>query len=181
MADELKQWLYARYRDAELQDLGKSKILTLNCGKKELLLPIITSAASFYLMHITKGKYLIRLAEPITDPRAMVDHVLSPENRELYAKECKKYGVSMGILEYDTDGKERIFRALGDLTRHFWMFLLYEEEGKACFLLSDTNYVLTMLRYHTPVLRSYGAKIRVYGQYGNREYAIDYSMKFREI
>lgn len=181
MAENLKESLYTRYSSAELQDQEQRKLLTLGCGKKELLLPIVTGGVSSYLMHITKGKYLIRLAEPITDIRAMVENVLSPENGETFAKECKKYGVSIGVLEYNREGKEQVFRALEDMLRHFKMFLLYEEEGKASFLLSDTSCVLAMLRYHTPILRSLGAKIRVYSQYGNREYGIDYSMSFREL
>ena len=92
-----------------------------------------------------------------------------------------KYGVSIGELEYSKEGKEQVFQALGDMLRHFKMFPLYEEEGKACFLLTDTSCVLAMLRYHAPILQSFGAKIRVYSQYGNRDYGIDYSMKFREI
>ena len=181
MAEILKERLYTRYSSAELQDSEQRKLLTLGCGKKELLLPVVTCGLSFYLTNITKGNYLIRLAEPIADIRAMVATILSPENRETYAKECKKYGVSIGVLEYNKEGKERVFQALEDMLRHFKLFLLYEEEGKACFLLSDTSCVLAMLRYHTPILQSFGAKIRVYGQYGNREYSIDYSMKFREL
>ena len=181
MAENLKESLYTRYSSAALQDQEQRKLLTLGCGKKELLLPIVTGGASFYLMHITKGKYLIRLAEPITDIRAMVENALSPENGETLAKECKKYGVSIGVLEYNREGKQQVFRALEDMLRHFKMFLLYEEEGKASFLLSDTSCVLAMLRYHTPIMRSLGAKIRVYSQYGNREYGIDYSMSFREL
>ena len=97
-------------------------------------------------------------------------------NREAFQKECKKYGVSIGLLEYAPQATEKIRRSLKPLIDHFGMFPLLQKEGKEYYLLADTPYVLKELRYRSPLLQTFDTQISVYGQQGSHRYGISYRM-----
>ena len=93
----------------------------------------------------------------------------------------KKYGVSIGVLEYDADAAEKIRKSLKPMADHFWMFPLFQTDGKEYYLLADTSYVLKELRYRSPMLQSYHTRIGIYGQQGNKSYEISFDMLCSEL
>ena len=176
MLESLKQWFYIRYVGGELYDFGTRKELVLSVAKKELLVPILTNAISDYLHKISHHTYRVPLAQPVEDIAGWLNTILSKENREAFQKECKKYGVSIGLLEYAPQAAEKIRRSLKPLIDHFWMFPLLQKEGKEYYLLADTPYVLKELRYRSPLLQTFDTQISVYGQQGSHCYGISYRM-----
>ena len=176
MLKELKTWFYVRYANAELVDSGTHKELILTGQKNELLLPILTNAISDYLSSITNHAYSIRYIDQLTDIQEWIDNAVSYENELTFQQECKKYGVSIGVLEYDADAAEKIRKSLKPMTDHFWMFPLFQTDGKEYYLLADTSYVLKELRYRSPMLQSYHTRIGIYGQQGNKTYEISFDM-----
>lgn len=176
MLKELKIWFYVRYANAELIDSGTHKELVLTDQKNELLLPILTNAISDYLSGITYHAYNIRYTDQLTDIQQWLDHAVSDENKLTFQNECKKYGVSIGVLEYDADAAAEIRKSLKPMMDHFWMFPLFQTDGKEYYLLADTSYVLKELRYRSPMLQAYRTRIGIYGQQGNKSYEISFDM-----
>lgn len=175
MLDKLK-WLYVRYADAKLCDLGAEKELTLTGKKKELLLPVVTQAISEYVEKISGHAYHIRFTDPVSDIKSWLRSVVTESNKEAFQKECKKYGVSFGVLHYAPHSAEKVRKSLKPLLDHFWMFPLLQEEGTEYYLLADTANVLKELRYRSPLLQTYQAQMDVFGQYGNTHYGISFDM-----
>ena len=181
MSDNLKTWFYLRYSKAELIDGAAHKELILTGRKNELLTPIVTTAISAYLDSITNHAYTIQYVNPITDIPEWFDNVISEDQKSAFQKECKKYGVSLGVLEYDSGVAEKIRKSLQPLVDHFWMFPLFQTEGKEYYLLADTPSVLKELRYRSPMLQAYHTRIGIYGQYGNKSYDISFDMPSVEL
>jgi len=176
MLEELKSFFYARYAAAELCAHGDRKELTLCCRKNELLLPALTDAIGRYLDGITGQTYGIRLSDPVEDVRAWLEAALAPENGEIFQKDCKKYGISIGILEYAPEAAEKVRKSLKPLVDHYWIFPLLQENGREYLLLADTATVLKELRYRAPLLQHHGASIAVHSQYGRKRYTVSFAM-----
>lgn len=181
MLGDLKERFYARYSGAELHEENGCRKLILSCKKKELLLPVVTDAISKYLYDISCGKFMIQLSESACNIKELIDNFDAAKNNELFRKECKKYGVSIGILEYQAESAEIVRKSLKPMIDHFWLFPLCLENGKEYYLLSDTADVLKELRFRTPLLQTYDAKINVYSQYGNKRYDISFDMSSSEL
>ena len=181
MQQRIKQWFYVRLAGAEICEEDGHKTLTLTLPKKELLLPVLVDAISRYLHGITNGQYRIRHTAPVSDMKAYLDSALSEANRELFQKDCRKCGISIGILEYAPEASGKVRRSLKALVDRYWMFPLYQEAGREYYLIADTCQVLKELRYRTPVLETYRSGISVYSQYGNRRYDVSFAMPGREI
>lgn len=181
MSEELKSHFYTTYQSAELYDHGTQKELVLTLKKNELMLPVLTSAISHYLDYITHHRYHIRTDAQVPDTTDLIEQILSSENTEQFRKDCKKYGVSLAVLEYSDQGTEEIRASLKPLVDHFWLFPLACEEGKTYYLLADTSYILKELRYRSPMLQAYHTRIKVFGQAHNRAYDISFQMPYCEF
>lgn len=177
MLDTLKDCLYLRYRDAVLNEENGQKALTVSCRKNELLTPLLTDALSRYIRKISDDTYHIRAAVPFAYTEEALNNLLTAENADAFRKECKKYGVSIGMLEYDSCGAEKVHRALQPLAEHFQLFPLLQTENKTYYLITDTAQVLKELRYRSPLLETYHAGISVFDQYRNTHYEISFAMR----
>ncbi|MBQ9082289.1 MAG: hypothetical protein IJY28_02180, partial [Clostridia bacterium] len=138
MLDTLKECLHLRYRDANLIEENGQKTLTVSCRKNELLTPLLTYALSRYVRKISDDTYHICSAVPFVYTEDVLNDLLSEENAEAFRKECKKYGISLSILEYDPCGAEKVHRALQPLVEHFQLFPLLQTERKTYYLMTDT-------------------------------------------
>jgi len=177
MHDNIKQWFYASYADAQLEESNGHKTLTLRCKKNELLTPVLTEAVSRYIAEISKGTYHIRLAEDFSCSENLLTEMLLEVNSKTFRKECKKYGVSLAVLEYDEHASEKVRHSLKELVNHFWVFPLLQSSGKDYYLVSDTSYVLKELRYRSPLLQAHHASVSIFDQYRNSRYQISFDMK----
>ena len=152
LQEDLKWRFYIRYTDAALRDENGHKTLTVQCKKKELLAPIITNAISRYTEEISYGTYHIRLAEDYCCTEEKILEFMSEKNCEAFRKECKKFGVSIAVLQYDEDAKEKVQRSLKPLVDNFLIFPLLQMPGKSYYLVADTSNFLKDLRYRSPIL-----------------------------
>ncbi len=176
MLDNFK-FLYLRYRDAVLHEENGQKTLTVSCRKNELLTPMLTDALSRYIRKISNDTYHVYSAEPLAYTEDTFRELLTAENAEVFRKECKKYGISLGIMEYDPCGAEKVQHALQPLVEHFWLFPLLQTEGKTYCLITDTAQVLKELRYRSPLLEAHHTGISVFDQYRNTHYQISFEMR----
>lgn len=181
MHDNIKQWFYARYADVVLEAENGHKTLTLRCKKNELLTPILTNAISRYIEEISDGTYHIRLAEDFCCTEDMLTELLAEKNSETFRKECKKFGVSLAVLQYDKNAAEKVRHSLQELVDHFCVFPLVQSDGKEYFLIADTSYVLKELRYRSPLLQAHHASIDMFDQYQNTRYQISFAMQQAKI
>jgi hypothetical protein len=140
---------------------------------------LLTDALSRYIRKISDDTYHIRAAVPFAYTEEALNNLLTAENADAFRKECKKYGVSLGVMEYDVCGAEKIRRALQPLVEHFWLFPLLQTEDKTYYLITDTSFVLKELRYRSPLLQTYHTGISVFDQSQNVHYEISFAMQKR--
>lgn len=155
-------------------------LLTVTPKKKELLPPYLTLAIGHYIHSLT-GTYRI---QPDVQPDASPDVLLAlaaPERREVFRKECKKYGVSLADLTWDANDDGRVLRMLWEQNKHSFLYPLHEAPGRALLLLMDTAEAMKALRFFTPMLETHNAAITVHGQYHSRRYAIHFDMPFHSL
>ena len=103
------------------------------------------------------------------------------EKQENYRKECKKYGVSLGCLEFDPNAQDEVKTSLSELVKHYWLFPLVEEPGKIWYLVTDHSYVLKELRFRSPLLQAKNAAFTEYDQFDNLKYEISFLMKRTQV
>lgn len=173
----LSIWMYLKYENGYLTEDLHSRYLTVNCKKKELLSPLITNALETYTSRVTPDICIVGLAEPYICTEATIQNLLAEKNRDIYRKECKKHGLSLGCLEFDPDAQEEIRESLGELFKHYWLFPLVEQPGKIWYLVTDHSYVLKELRFRSPLLQAKNAFFTEYDQYDNLRYEIGFLMK----
>ncbi len=181
MIDHIKCWTHIRYATADIQDGTDGKSLIVSCKKKELLTPIITKALSRYLAKISEETYHICLTEDIRLSEDRIAELLSDNNIEVFRKECKKYGVSLAIIEYTEDAAEKVRMSLEGLIENFFIFPLVQLNGREYYLVFDTSQVLKAFRYRSPLLQFYDAKVSIYDGFKSTRYTLSYSMEQNEI
>lgn len=174
---DLTSRLYLRYQNAELKETGNGKVMTVTCKKKELLPPLLTNALEIYTTNVAWETCIVHSAVPYICTGETIQDLLSEKNREVYRKECKKYGVSLGCLEFDPTAQEEIVESLSELTKHYWLFPLVEQRGKIWYLVTDHSHVLKELRFRSPLLQAHGTSFTEYDQFDNLRYEISFLMK----
>lgn len=178
-AEEMKErlaWNYLRYKSYTLEERDGEKFLTLECKKGELLSPIVTQFVGKYVEEVADEHYHMVLKTPFACSAEDLETILQEDKREAFQKECKKYGVSIGILEFDPKASEEVLRSLEALTEHYYMEPLVTGPGKIHYLITDTSYVLKELHYRTPLLESYGSTLTLFTQRDRRKYKINFDM-----
>lgn len=176
---EKLSWMYLRFQSVDLQDTETGKLLTVECKKKELLAPILVPFLSEYLLGIGEN-YRIQAKTPCSCTEEMLQSLVSEETTDALRKELKKYGLSIGILEYDAAAAEKVRASLEDLEDHFYIHPLALSPGRDWYLFTDTPYVLKALHYHTPLLETYGTTVTVHSQNHTARYHVSFHMP-REI
>jgi len=178
---KLKEYLYLVYDSAEktVQPDGTT-LLTVTPKKKELLPPYLTLAIGHYISSLTNTYRIQPVVQPALSPEAILAFA-TPERRETFRKECKKYGVSIAELPWDGQDDGHILRMLWEQNKHSILYPLWEGPGRAILLLMDTPEALKTLRFHTPMLEAHHAAITVHGQYHSRRYAVNFDMPYETL
>ena len=178
-AVEMKErltWNYLRYKSYALEEKNGETYLTLECKKGELLSPVVTAFVGRYVETVADQHYHIVLKNPVSCTEEYLASILQEENRAAFQKECKKYGVSIGILEYDPSKTEAVRASLRDLTDHYFMEPLLCTPGREYYLVTDNSHVLKALHYRTPLLESCASTLKLYTQKEARNYKICFDM-----
>ena len=138
----------------------------------------LTAAITAYMeKHLYFTKFRICVSLPEWDCKAQVNALLEPEHRETFRKQCKKYGVGIGILRFRAEATEEVLRSLEKLLYHDDVRLLYQSGGELGLLLMDPCDFLKALHFRAPLLHTYGARCWVYDQYAPRSYEISFDME----
>lgn len=178
-AEEMKQrlaWNYLRYKSYGLEERDGEKYLILECKKGELLSPILTRFVGKYVEEVADEHYHMVLKTPFTCSDDYLQTILQEDKQEAFRKECKKYGVSIGILEFDPTAQTTVMHSLEELTDHYFMEPLLSQPGKICFLITDTSKVLKELHYRNPLLETYGTSLTLFTQWDRKKYTINFDM-----
>ncbi|MBE5797732.1 MAG: hypothetical protein E7327_10230 [Clostridiales bacterium] len=178
MRQNFREWLHLSCDSAvRTTTADGTTLLTIAPKKKELLPPYLTLAVGHYVHSLT-GTYRIQPdAQPDTSPDALLS-LASPERRDAFRRECKKYGVSLADLTWDGQDDGRVMRMLWEQNKHSLLYPLHEAPGRVILLLMDTAEAMKALRFHTPMLQAHSAAITVHSQYHSRRYTVNFTMPF---
>lgn len=173
--------MYLRYASAELCEEDSGRVLELVCKKNEILTPILTQFVGRYIESVIDPNYHIRLKDPFRVTEEYIEQMLSDAKIEAFRKECKKYGVSILILQYEPGHQEAVTQCLSDLTDHYYLEPLLIRDGRHIYLATETPVVLKCLHYHTPLLERLNTFAEVYDQYKNTRYRVCFDMPSETI
>ena len=109
------------------------------------------------------------------------ENQISAGNIDVFQKNCKKYGVSLAVMTFDSVYEDQILRSLEPLFTHYLAYVIFKESGKMYLLLMDECNYLKSLHYRSPLLKSAQTKIKVYNQYGESTYRISFDMEKEPI
>ncbi len=171
IAWSINNWLKLKYDKAEYSnDEDNTLILT---HKNDFFIKVLTALLNKYVdTWISNVKLRIRSSDDSQISENDILDVISPKNNEKLRKSCKKYGISIGILEFDKEAEEEIEASLSEPTRHNLFHPILKKENKIYYILTDTPVNLKALHFRHPMLSTKNAKITVYSQYGIKEYNI---------
>lgn len=168
---------YLRYKSLSCREEDGNTIYTAECKKGELLSPILTEFVSGYLGSVVSDKLHIEQVNYQTPTEEAILQLLSAENQEKFRKECKKYGICIGILSFDSSMQDLVTDSLSELENHFRMDALVTKPGRIYYLITDQSDVLKSLHYRAPLLQAAGAALELYTQSENRRYTLTFSME----
>ena len=176
ICEDIKSRFYMKWDNAEFSESDGNMLLVSH--KTDFFLSVLTAVLSEYIeswLYFTKFRIKDSDARIITEDDIL--SVISEQNAESFRKSCKKYGVSIGILEYPEEVSKEIERSLSDPIKHNMFYPLYRTAGKTYYLLTDTSNCLKMLHFRYPMLEKHGVKITVYSQSDVKKYEISRYMK----
>lgn len=171
MIFEFKERFYIKYDKAEYS--AEDSNLLILTHKKDLLVKLLTNAINTYIdswMYKTKLRISDRDQTPVTEEDIL--DVIYAKKGDTFRKDCKKYGISIGVLEFAPGSAEEITAALSYETKHNLFYPILKLEDKIYYLMTDTPVCLKALHHRHPMLQTKNAKITVYSQYGIKEYTV---------
>lgn len=180
--DDLKFHFSLKYESGQILTEGEEKTLSLTVKKNNWLHTVLTEiVAEFVKAHV--GSYHIKLNDPAKIGRDDLLTLLSPKKINSFRKDLKKYGVSIGVLEYDASKEETVTGSLAEMAEKSLMRVLFEEPGKKYCLFTGTGKALMALRFRSPLLEKCGAKITVYeaGKTTGYRIGLDLPVEFQEL
>ncbi len=177
MMADLKSSLKLNVVSGMLADEGYKRVLTLTAKKSTLLMTALVDALDGCVRTQVGSSYEVRLSERVEADEAAVLLMLSARKISATRKELKKYGVAVGILEYDPAKESEIARLMNRLTLEGLVYPLLAETGQYTCLLTGQGDALLRLRYCAPMLEAGGAKITVYDALKTAQYQISFDME----
>lgn len=183
-AEEMKErlaWEYLRYKSYTLEERDGEKYLTLECKKGEIITPILTQFVAQYVENVADERYHMVLKTPFTCTEDYLNTILHDDKKEAFQKECKKYGVSIGILEFDPRASEAVQNSLNALTDHYYMEPLISHPGRIYYLITDNSHVLKELHYRTPLLEACNTTLTLFTQKDRKKYTINFDMPWENL
>ena len=175
--NDINSRFHMKYESGEFSSENKSLFIVKH--KKDFFLSVLTQILSEY---IESWLYYTEFRLKDSDETAFTeDYVLSllTESKiEKFRKECKKYGISLGVLEFPECARAEIEMSLAEHVKHNLFYPVCRAEGKTYYILTDTPVALKELYFRFPMLEHHGAAVIVYSQSDTRKYIIDRKMKY---
>ena len=101
--------------------------------------------------------------------------LLTPKKIAATRKEFSKYGVMIGILEFDPSGDSSVRHLMNVLVDESVAWVLHEEAGKVICLFTG-KVALMRLRCASPMMEKYNAVVTVYDAQQTTQYRINFDM-----
>lgn len=102
---------------------------------------------------------------------------VSEHNRDNFQKNCKRYGTALAELTYAPEFDERIARSLESLSKSFYFLPLWKNTNRLLLLVLDESAFLKELHFRAPLLEAALSHIKVFNQYGKKQFRISFDME----
>ncbi len=175
--NDIKSRFYIKYDSGEFS--AENKNLFIVKHKKDFFLSVLTRIYSEYIESwLYYTEFRLKDSDETVFTEKDVQALLQEEKIEKFRKECKKYGVSLGVLEFPENARAEIECSLAEQVKHNLFYAVCRAEGKTYYMLTDTPVALKELYFRFPMLEHHGATVTVYSQTDTRKYTISREMKY---
>lgn len=180
-----KDWMYAKYDEVRISHIEgeRGTIVQMEMHyKPDFFLRLVTDTVSRNMKYCLFHRFAVVDANGAPWREEDILQWLTSDKEDAFKKGCKKYGMAIGHLRYDSEGKAEIREALQARSLEQTLFPLCEAaEGGQYVLIADIDEVLSDLRYHAPLMSHYHTILRIYDQFGVREVTVSRHMETEQI
>jgi len=177
LLNDIKSRFHMKYESGEFS--AENKNLFVVTHKKDFFLSVLTKIYSEYIeswLDYTEFRLKEKDESEFTEEDILA--LLTEAKIEKFRKECKKYGVSLAVLEFPECARAEIERSLAEHVKHNLIYPVCRADGKTYYMLTDTPVAMKELYFRFPMLEHHGAKVTVYSQADTRKYIINREMKY---
>ncbi|MBQ8449074.1 MAG: hypothetical protein IJX27_09135 [Clostridia bacterium] len=175
--NDIKSRFHMKYESGEFS--AENKNLFVVTHKKDFFLSVLTRIYSEYIESwLDYTEFRLKDSDETTFTEDDVQALLTEGKIEKFRKECKKYGVSLAILEFPESEREEIERSFAEPVKHNLFYPVCRADGKTYYIMTDTPVAMKELYFRFPMLEHYGATVTVYSQADTRTYTIGREMKY---
>ena len=175
--NDIKSRFYMKYESGEFS--AENKNLFIVKHKKDFFLSVLTRIYSEYIESwLDHTEFRLKDSEETTFTEEYLQALLAESRIEKFRKECKKYGVSLGVLEFPESARAEIENSLEEPVKHNLFYTVCRAEGKTYYVLIHTPEALKELYFRFPMFEHHGAAITVYSQADTRKYTLGREMKY---
>ncbi len=175
LIDDIKFNLKLAYTSGAILDDENGRTLILSAKKPTLIQTVLTDILGKCVSEYWEEGYHIRLNDRAEVNEDAVMNLLTPKKIASTRKEFSKYGVMIGILEYNPSGDNSVRYLLNRLVDESVVWVLHKEAGKVVCLFTG-KVALMRLRCASPMLEKYNAAVTVYDALQTVQYQINYDM-----
>jgi len=152
------------------------RTLRLSVKKNNLFITALTDLLSRFVCLHADETYVIELNDPAPIHTEAALALIEPRKIAATRKELKKYGVSLGILEFDEDKEPLLFDMLAAIEVSGLAYLLGKEPGRRYYLFTHPGLALMDLRYRAPLLDACNARVTVFEADRTARFKISFDM-----
>ncbi len=174
--DTIGTWTYLKYTSAEKPegDPGRLRV----SFKPDFFVQMLSNVLARYIeTALTFTGFRLLPDQSTQIDKNSFEAQLSQQNREVFRKNCRKYGVALSILRFDPSRERQVADVLEALARQYDFAVLYREKGIRYLALLDESKTRKDLHYRAPLLEAAEAKMEIFDQYGDRQYRITFKME----
>lgn len=164
-----------KYAAAEITDEGDVRTLTFTAKKPDLFLTLATDVVAKYIRRVDEN-YRIALSNRVEPDEAAITAMLAPKKLNSLRKELKKYGLSIGILEYAPESDAAVLSAMQSAESEVMALPLFGEPGRRVWLFTAPAKMLMYLRFRSPLMEAENVRATVYDPDKTTRYRIGFDM-----
>ncbi len=174
--DSIKSMTYLKY-DSAFRDENVPSLLNVSF-KPDFFVQALSGVLSHYIENaLSFTEFRISFDSRATNNDEEFDRQISDGNREVFQKNCKKYGVALAELTYAPEFDEKITRSLESLIKSYYVSVLWKDGCRLLLLLLDECNFMKELHFRVPLFEAALSHIKVYDQYGEKQFKISFNME----
>ncbi len=163
MMEFLKSKLHLRYNTGELLTLEDGTLeLRVQAKKADFYLAAMTKMASMaiQLHNARRVRLVLENAAQLSEETILAQ--LTEENAAIRQKNCRQYGVGLGVLAFPEGQQETMLRYLEPLLQPGFAMMLHTSANRIYLLFADMDGSLARLRYHSPMVSAFSPTVTLY-------------------